>query len=205
MPARSPNVEVFVKGYIFVSPGSDPGAGKILTDPILGPRPTMGACRPDLRKHVQSGDRIFVVSGSTRGFSQYIIAGFEIDQKLDALTAYAQFPEHRLRLGETGQKEGNIIVTPDGQHNPLDEHDQFDKRIQNYLVGRNPVALEKSKEIELGRERSLELLREIFNRPGARTVQGVIGRARKLDERQIEKLLDGLNAIKAEAARARAR
>lgn len=194
-----------MKGYIFVSPGSDPGAGKALTDPILGPRPTMGACRPDLRNRVQPGDRIFVVSGSTRGFSQYIIAGFEIDQKLDALTAYAKFPEHRLSLGDAGQRQGNIIVTADGEHDPRDHHNQFEKRIQNYIVGRNQVALEKPREVELGRERSLELLKQLFDRADAQSVQGVIGRARRLDENQIRKLLEGLNAIKAEAARAEPR
>lgn len=48
-----------MSGYIFVSPGSDPGMGRPLTDPILrsGVRPTMGTCRPDLRRLVQLGER----------------------------------------------------------------------------------------------------------------------------------------------------
>ena len=37
--------------YIFVSPNSDPGAGRALVDPMLSSsKPTMGTCRPDLRR-----------------------------------------------------------------------------------------------------------------------------------------------------------
>lgn len=193
-----------MKGYIFVSPGSDPGAGFPLTDPILSARPTMGACRPDLRSRVRPGDRIFVISGSTRGYEQYVIGGFEIDDKLNAMTAYNRFPENRLTFDDNGQREGNIIVTADGAHDPRDKHDKFEKRIQNYIVGKNSIALDRPKEIALGREQSLEMLKEIFDRPGARRVQNVIGRARRLDEQQIEKLLEGLKAIKAEARRGEA-
>ena len=45
--------ELPMSSYIFVSPRSDPGMGRPLDDPILraGVRPTMGTCRPDLRRH----------------------------------------------------------------------------------------------------------------------------------------------------------
>jgi len=74
--------------YIFVSPGSDPGAGLALVDPMLGSsKPTMGTCRPDLRRMVTPGDHIFVVSGSRgRTYRQYVIGGMQIDAKLDSLT-----------------------------------------------------------------------------------------------------------------------
>lgn len=42
------------KGYIFITKsGYDPGAGKHVKDPYLGDIPTIGACRPDLRKRVE--------------------------------------------------------------------------------------------------------------------------------------------------------
>ena len=47
-----------MSSYIFVSPRSDPGMGRPLDAPILraGVRPTMGTCRPDLRRLVRLGD-----------------------------------------------------------------------------------------------------------------------------------------------------
>lgn len=123
----------------------------------------MGTCRPDLRRLVRLGDQIFVVSGSMGpAVKQYVIGGLEISQKLDdQLAAYEAYPEHRLQFDSTGQRTGNIIVTADGAHDPRDHHDKFDKRIRNYLVGTNPVVLETEREVQLGRERSVELLAEL--------------------------------------------
>ena len=189
--------------YIFVSPRSDPGMGHPLDDPILreGARPTMGTCRPDLRRLVRLGDQIFVISGSMGPMvKQYVIGGLEIDQKLDdQLAAYNDFPEHRLQFDAAGQRTGNIIVTADGRHHPRDHHDNFDKRIKNYLVGRNPVVLDTPREVELGRDRSVALLAEIFDKPGARTVQQAVGRMRKLSDAQASRLRQALFDLKREA------
>lgn len=192
------------KGYVFVSPGSDPGLGKPLADPIFGKRTTMGACRPDLRRLVRPGDHIFVVSGSSRGVSQYIIGGFAVDEKIDALVAHARFPEHRLRM-EDGIKEGNIIVDEEGRHHPLDHHSNFERRIRNYIVGRDQVFLQRPAEVDLGRDRTLEILREAFDKPWAHRVREIIGRNARLNEKQIAKIRSALREIKAEAARARSR
>lgn len=190
-----------MSSYIFVSPGSDPGAGHPLVDPILtSPRPTMGTCRPDLRRLVRPGDHIFVVSGSRgRTYPQYVIGGMEIDDKLvDQLEALRQRPENALRFDEDGQKYGNIIVTADGVQHPRDKHSKFESRIKNYIIGKNPVVLESEREVQLGREHSVEILCELFDRKGSR-IQQVMGRHRRLSDDQAERLRHALEDIKREA------
>lgn len=194
-----------MSNYIFVSPGSDPGMGKPLTDPDFraGGRPTMGTCRPDLRRLVSLGGQIFVISGSMgRNVEQYVIGGFAIDARLDnQLAAYREYPENRLRFDEQGQRSGNIIVLPDGTHDPRDHHDKFERRIQNYLVGRNPIVLETPREIALGRERSLDILADVLERPRARRMTQTVGRMRKLSDAQAERLRQALVDLKRDARR----
>lgn len=186
--------------YIFVSPGSDPGAGLPLVDPILSsPRPTMGTCRPDLRRMVRPGDHIFVVSGS-RGstFRQYVIGGMQIDGKLqDQIEALRQIPENALTFNGV-QKSGNIIALPDGSQHPRDRHTNFENRIKNYILGSNPVMLETQQEVALGRERSVDILSDLFARSGSR-IQQVMGRSRKLSDAQALRLRQALEDIKREA------
>ena len=44
-------------GKIFItSSGYDPELGRQVHDPYLGPRPTLGACRPDIRRQLKEGD-----------------------------------------------------------------------------------------------------------------------------------------------------
>lgn len=189
-----------MSSYIFVSPGSDPGAGRLLVDPILNvAKPTMGTCRPDLRRMVKPGDHIFVISGSLgRSYRQYVIGGMEIDEKLDdQLQALRLLPENALSFdGE--QKKGNIIAMPDGTQHPRDYHSKFASRIKNYIIGKDPVVLETPREVELGRERSLDILSDIFGKEGTR-VQHVVGRSRKLSDSQVERLRNALEEIKREA------
>lgn len=191
--------------YIFVSPGSDPGAGLALVDPILrSPRPSMGTCRPDLRRMVKPGDHIFVISGSRgRTIPQYVIGGMQIDKKLDdQLEALQHRPENALRF-DGSKRMGNIIALPDGSQHPLDEHDKrnpdkFENRIKNYILGKNPVVLDTPKEVEIGRDRSVGILSRIFEVPGER-MQQVVGRGRKLTGVQVDQLLRALDDIKREA------
>ncbi|MBF3680029.1 hypothetical protein [Burkholderia pseudomallei] len=189
-----------MSSYIFVSPGSDPGAGRVLVDPILtAAKPTMGTCRPDLRRMVRPGDHIFVVSGSLgRSYRQYVIGGMEIDEKLeDQLEALRAYPENALTF-EGGRRKGNIIAMADGVQNPRDNHTNFATRIKNYIVGKNPIMLETEREVEIGRERSLEILSDLFDRRGSR-MQHVIGRNRRLSDEQVERLRRALEEIKQEA------
>lgn len=186
--------------YIFVSPGSDPGAGLALVDPMLSSsRPSMGTCRPDLRRMVKPGDHIFVVSGSRgRIYPQYVIGGMQIDEKLeDQLEALRRLPQNRL-IFDGRNKSGNIIALPNGTQHPLDGHSNFESRIKNYVLGKNAVVLETPKEVEIGRERSVEILSRLFDRPGLR-IQEVMGRNRKLSDAQADRLRRALEDIKHEA------
>ena len=153
----------------------DPQLGRHVKDPYLGPEPTLGACRPDLRRQLSEGDHIFVVSGKVRGVHQFVMGGFEIKSKMNAIEAHAQFPQHRLRRRSDGQLTGNIIVNSHGEQHELDDHETFSSRINNYLVGTNPIILEDSYEVFQGRERTLDALRQILGKGGDSPFQ-VVGR-----------------------------
>jgi len=189
------------KGYIYITgTGADPGLYNNLDDPLFGDPPTLGACMTNLREYVDPGDYLFVVSGKATGAQQYIIGGMRVAEKIDALAAYGRFPKNRLRRDESGIVRGNIIVNQKGEQDSLDHHspDSFHRRIKNYIVGDEAAALQTAKEIELGRERSLAKLSEVFNKPGNRAFD-IIGRQRKLDENQVTDLMDWLRGIKVAA------
>lgn len=183
-------------GKIFVtSSGYDPALGKHVKDPYLGPCPTLGACRPDIREQLQPGDHIFVISGKVRNADQFVMGGFEIAEKISAIEAYFRFPTLRLSKLEDGQIAGNVIVNAFGQQHELDHHNSFERRIQNYIVGKNPVVLSTPDEIAFGRQHTLEILSDVFQKQGD-TLRAIIGRCRNLTERQIRRLLAHLYALK---------
>jgi hypothetical protein len=190
-------------GKIFITrSGYDPQLGKHVKDPYLGPKPTLGACRPDVRKQLKQGDHIFVISGKIPVTPQYVMGGFEIAAKIDPLTAYQQFPEQRLHRLPDGQLTGNIVINADGKrhkldtHN-LDNHDLFEKRIQNYVIGTNLLALTTDEEIDRGRDQTLEALRDILHKRGTSPFE-VVGRGgSKLDEKQVQELRAWLESLKA--------
>lgn len=184
-----------MKGYIYTMfAGADPGRGWKMTDPIFAPTPTLGACVPNIRRAVVPGDHIFVVSGRTPGVQQYVVGGFRVAEKIDALAAFDRFPENRLSL-VGGQMLGNVIVDEQGRHDPRDYHGDFERRIENYIVGEHPVLLESPGEVQRGREETLGALQHLLNRAGDR-VYDIVGRWRRLDERQIHDLVGWLSAIK---------
>lgn len=183
-------------GKIFVtSSGYDPEKGKDVKDPYLGPKSSLGACRPDMREKLQKGDHIFVVSGKVRNVAQFVIGGFELEEKITAIEAYERFPEQRLVLLPNGQVSGNVIVAADGKQHPLDHHNQFERRIQNYLVGTNTIALLTLEEIAEGRRQTLEILRDVFELKGD-SIRDLMGRNRNMSEKQVLKLRAHLDAIK---------
>jgi len=185
-----------MNGYIYtMGAGADPGHGWTLNDPIFGRIPTLGTCVPNIRKAVVAGDFIFVVSGRVPKVQQFVVGGFEVDEKINALAAYKRFPENRLRIGETGQLEGNVMVDKDGKHHTLDEHDNFDKRIENYIVGRNAVNFDSKSEYDEARKDTLEILGDVFGRSGQR-VFDIIGRHRKMDGDQVMKIISWIESIK---------
>lgn len=189
-----------MKGYIYTMfAGADPGMGWHMTDPIFGKTPTLGACMPNIRRVVFPGDYIFVVSGRVEGVRQYVVGGFAVKEKIHALAAYQRFPENRLKALPEGGRTGNIIVDADGRQHRLDYHSNFERRLDNYIVGRDPVYLMKPAEQALARERSLEILKDMFDVRHASRIADVVARWRKLDDKQVAKLLDNLKAIKEEA------
>jgi hypothetical protein len=184
-------------GKIFITrSGYDPQVGKHIKDPYLGPCPTLGACRPDVRRQLQKGDHIFVISGRVPDFNQFIMGGFEIESKIPAIEAYRLLPDLRLRRLQDGQLTGNIIVTPDGRQHELDDHSSFSRRIQNYVIGTNLISLVTPPEIVEGRKQTLEALREILQKNGKSPFE-VVGRfGTKLSEKQILQLREWLEAVK---------
>jgi len=188
-------------GKIYViSSGYDPEKGKHVNDPYLGPTPTLGACRPDIREKLQKGDHIFVVSGKVRNVNQVVLGGFEIAEKISAIEAYERFPQQRLSLLPNGQVTGNVIVTADGKQHELDHHDQFARRLKNYVIGQNPIALLTAEEVAAGRRETLEILREVFQKNG-NSIREIIGRCSNLTEMQILELRALLDAVKKTAHR----
>mgnify|MGYP001062263305 CR=1 FL=1 len=194
-----------MKAKIFItSTGYDPEKGKQVKDPYLGPCPTLGACRPDIRKQLQKGDEIYVVSGKIAAASQYVIGGFAIEEKISADEAYLRFPEHRLIRGEDGQISGNVIIDSSGKQHALDHHKSknFDRRIENYVIGTNPIVLSTPVEIAEGRRLTLEILQDVFQKKGD-SVWKIIGRCSNLTEKQAEKLRAHLNEVKKAARQSR--
>jgi len=178
-----------------MSAGADPGHGWVMTDPIFGKVPTLGACVPNIRRAVVEGDYIFVVSGRVEGARQFVVGGFRVAEKINALAAFRRFPQNRIHLARTGEVQGNIIVMSSGKHNPLDDHDNFAKRIENYIVGKDPVYLDRQNEYNAAREETLDVLGDVFGKRGRR-IFDVIGRYRKMDERQVNKVLVWMRSIK---------
>lgn len=193
-----------MKGYIYTMfKGADPGLGWHMTDPIFSHRPSLGACMPNIRRLVVPGDHIFVISGSAAGVQQYLVGGFAVEEKINALTAYERYPENRQLIMPNGNLSGNIIVNEIGQQNSFDYHSNFERRLENYIVGKNPLYLETPQEVALGRDRTLDVLRDVMGRNSGNSVKDLIGRWRKLSPTQINELNAALLDIKAEAQNAR--
>jgi hypothetical protein len=184
-------------GKIFITrSGYDPQLGKHVKDPYLGPCPTLGACRPDIRSQLKKGDHIFVISGRLPDFNQFVMGGFEIESKIPAIEAYRLFPELRLRRLNDGQLTGNIIVTADGRQHELDDHNSFDRRIKDYVIGTNPLVLTTPEEIAEGREQTLDALRDILHKKGKSPFE-VVGRfGTKLTDKQVLQFREWLAALK---------
>lgn len=186
-------------GKIFItSSGYDPQLGKHVKDPYLGPEASLGACRPDFRRQVEIGDHLFVISGRLPNVRQFVMGGFQVAQKIDALQAYEQFPDQRLRMRDDGQLTGNIIVDAGGAQHELDTHDPatFARRISNYIVGADCIALNDPAEIALGREQTLDVLREILKKNGGSPFEIVGHYGSSLTEDQVIELRKWLLSLK---------
>lgn len=184
-------------GKIFITrSGYDPQLGKHIKDPYLGPRPSLGACRPDIRRLLKEGDHIFVISGRIPEANQFVMGGFEIESKVDAREAYRLFPEQRLHLRDDGQLDGNIIIDSSGAQHTLDNHSSFNRRIRNYVIGRNVISLVTPEEIAQGRDQTLDALCEVFEMKARSPIEVVTRFGKKMNERQVLQLRDWLARIK---------
>jgi hypothetical protein len=185
-----------MKGYIYpMFAGADPGHGWHMTDPIFGKVPTIGACMPNIRRLVEPGDYIFVISGRIPRVRPYVVGGFKVAEKINALAAYKRFPNNRLKELSDGSLSGNIIINADGTQNPLDYHNNFEKRVTDYIVGQDPVCVDQPREIGIARDQTLEVLGRILNRKG-KQLSDVVGRWRKLNPDQIQEILLWLRSLK---------
>jgi hypothetical protein len=125
-----------------------------------------------------------------------VVGGFEIEAKIPAAEAYRIFPDLRLRTLPDGQLDGNIIVTADGRQHELDTHNSFERRIKNYIVGTNLLALTTPEEIARGRKQTLDALRDILEKKGDSPFAVVGWFGTKLNEKQVLRLRDWLAALK---------
>jgi hypothetical protein len=191
-----------MKGYLYITGvGTDPGLLNNLDDPILFENPpSLGACMPNIRRFVEPGDYVFVVSGKTPGVLQYVIGGMQVAEKVHAKVAYRRLPGNRLRKEKDGSVKGNVIVAADGAQHALDGHErtEFKSRTSNYVIGKNAVVLKAPKEVELGRKQTTSILSHLFGKRGDRPID-IIGRMKKLDETQVAELIAWLRHVKAAA------
>jgi hypothetical protein len=182
---------------IITSSGYDPQLGKHIKDPYLGPNASLGACRPDIRQRLNEGDYLFFISGKLRNVSQYVMGGFEVGEKIDAMIAYERFPEQRLHLRDDGQLDGNIIVDENGAQHPLDNHKSFDWRIKNYIVGINEICMETPAEIARARQQTLDMLRELFGKMDGNSPWDIVGHwGSDLNDAQVLRLREWLRSLK---------
>jgi hypothetical protein len=185
-----------VKGYIYtLYAGADPAAGWILNDPIFKPVPTLGACVPNIRHKIELGDYIFAISGRVPAVRQYVIGGFKVEEKIRTIDAFRRFPQNRLHKAPNGEVLGNVIVNARGHQHPLDRHDKFINRLDNYLVGGDAVTVTKERAVDRARDQTVPVLSKVFEKNGLRPFD-IIGRASKLNEAQIDELLEWLRAVR---------
>lgn len=184
-----------MKGYIYkLYKGADPHVGWTFNDPIFSKRASLGACMPNIRSAVDIGDWVFCISGKIAEKAPYIVGGFQVDEKISAIEANLKYPEFRLQKNEKGQIVGNIIVDNDGNHHPLDDHNNYEKRSRNYILGRNKIYIESKPSIELGRLKTLEILQAVFDKKVNR-LDDIVPRWRKMNEQQIEAMVGELKKI----------
>ncbi len=186
-----------MKGYIYsMYKGADPSNGWVMNDPIFGTPPTLGSCVPNLRRNVEVGDWVFVVSGRINAARQYVVGGFQVDAKIDQLTALERFPELAVRRDAKGHVIGNIIVNPDGSQRAEDNHTNFERRLENYLIGGEWIEIQGESQVESARAETLLVLSKIFKKEGNRPFD-IIGRMRRMESDQVNQLRSWLIEVQA--------
>ena len=179
-------------GKVFITAsGYDPQLGKAVKDPYLGDPPTLGACRPDIRARLQIGDYVFVITGKVKDCAQFVMAAFQVDEKIPMSDAFNRFPHLRLRRGPDGELTGNIILDADGNQHELDHHpkETFENRIDNYIVGKNLISPTTRGSISRARAETAEVLRATLGKKdGNRPIDIVTRSGADLSESQVDVL-----------------
>ena len=173
--------------------GADPDDGWEMTDPIYRGTPTLGACMSNIRRVVEKGDYIFSISGKVKNLKQYVVGGFCVEEKINALAAHSLFPENRMRVNENGKLYGNIAIDENGNQNEHDYH-KLESCIENYIIGKDAIIIDGSEKVQKAREETLPMLNNLFGKDGE-TIFQTIGRGRKLDNSQIKQLLNWMDNI----------
>jgi hypothetical protein len=186
-------------GKIFITrSGYDPKCGKHVKDPYLEGEPKFGACRPDIRKKLEVDDFVFPISGKVKGISQFVMAAFQVAEKMHAREAYERFPEQRLHRLPDGQLTGNVVIDGRGAKSRLDDHkrETFQKRLSNYILGKSLIVLTSDEEIDRGRDETLDMLQEVLQKKGT-SPKELVGRSgATLGEKQALQLRDWLLKLK---------
>jgi hypothetical protein len=127
------------------------------------------------------------------------MGGFEVDAKMPAIEAYKRFRDQRLHRRPDGQLAGNIIVNARGEQHRLDNHSSFQRRIQDYIVGRNCLALVRASEIDLGRAETMDVLCDVFKKRARQPIELITRFGRRLTESQALQIRSWLHSIKKRA------
>lgn len=167
-----------------------------MNDPIFGTRPTLGSCVPNLRRNVEIGDWVFVLSGRVKAERQYVVGGFQVDAKIDQLAALERFPELTVTRNAQGHVVGNIIINADGSQRADDNHTNFQRRLENYIVGGECIEIRGESQVVRARAETLQVLSKIFEKEGNRPFD-IIGRMRRMESDQVNQLRSWLVDIKA--------
>ena len=185
-----------MKGYIYISGAFTTvrrskcgGAGWLDNDPHFWTQPpTWGICRTDLRRCVDSDDYVFFVLPKASELPQMVYGYLRVRERITHVEAYRRRLASK-RMGPGKKPNGNIIVTADGSYNPSDgrasHKRRFDAIKEHYVIGDTA----KSEFFAPAKINFLDYLNNLFHTSG-RSVFDVVRRGgRRLNERQVHRLL----------------
>jgi len=193
-----------IKGRIYIAnvvKNLDPTNGiPIDNDPhFWSDPPTWGICRHDIRARANKGDVIFYVAANNQFFKQMIFAYMTIEDIITHDEAFKLYPQKRMYSNiPHSEVRGNILTDGSGCYNLADEEahrDRFAKFKKYYAIGdvKNSRMLTVA-EIRKKQDQFINILNTIFgvnkHRPDLVIGQG----GRKLNETQINQLLNWLNS-----------
>lgn len=187
-------------GYIYIA-----GSFLTLNPQSLGPvdndphfwtnPPTWGICRPDLRAGAKNGSVVFFVLPKASGLPQTIFAYLTISEIISHAAAYKRATLFSKRMGNK-KPNGNIVVNAIGEYDQHDEWvhaDNIEKIKKCYAIGSDSGSrMLTSLEINRLAPSFVPRVGEILGRSGASAVDIVSRKGKRLNESQVEKILEWL-------------